>query len=141
MEYISYIELLKDPRWQKKRLEILQRDNFTCQICPRTKTKSTLQVHHKKYIKGKNPWEYENEDLITVCEQCHEIITNYKNINFFNCVLFSFRLLPNARKFIEYNFFDKSKNNIYIIIFMENNIYLSTLKLTILNKLITHGKN
>jgi hypothetical protein len=29
----EYLEKLKDPRWQKRRLEILQRDNWYCQRC------------------------------------------------------------------------------------------------------------
>lgn len=33
----------------------------------------TLNVHHKEYIKGRKPWEYENEQLLTLCEECHEI--------------------------------------------------------------------
>lgn len=32
---------------------------------------STLHVHHKQYIKGREPWEYEAEQLSTVCEECH----------------------------------------------------------------------
>jgi len=30
-----------------------------------------LQIHHKKYIQGRLPWEYENDDLITLCKECH----------------------------------------------------------------------
>lgn len=70
MEKKSYAELLKDPRWQKKRLEIMQRDNFTCQHC--LATEKSLQVHHLVYEKGKKPWEYENDELITLCERCHQ---------------------------------------------------------------------
>jgi len=66
---IPYSEKLKDPRWQKKRLEIFERDAWTCRLC--SSTKKTLCVHHKKYSYGKNPWEYDNEDLITYCEECH----------------------------------------------------------------------
>lgn len=67
---IPYWEKLKDPRWQKKRLEILQRENFTCEACLATDT--TLHVHHGYYEKDKEPWEYENETLHCVCEHCHE---------------------------------------------------------------------
>jgi hypothetical protein len=67
----TYSEKLRDPRWQKLRLEILNRDNFTCQECLDKAT--TLHVHHKTYTKGKDPWEYENYNLITLCEVCHEI--------------------------------------------------------------------
>lgn len=30
---MTYSQKLRDPRWQKKRLEILERDSFTCQHC------------------------------------------------------------------------------------------------------------
>ena len=66
----SYSELLKDPRWQKKRLLIMQRDKWTCQDCGWKE--STLHVHHKYYIPDKKPWEYPNKALITLCEGCHK---------------------------------------------------------------------
>ncbi len=72
----SYIELLRDPQWQRKRLEILNRDDFTCQACAE-KTK-TLHVHHKRYRRGCKPWEYDGADLVTLCEDCHEATTNTK---------------------------------------------------------------
>lgn len=67
---LSYSEKLKDPRWQRKRLEILQRDNWACQICG--SSHSTLMVHHRWYQRGFHPWEYPNNSLITLCEECHE---------------------------------------------------------------------
>ena len=81
----SYSDKLKDPRWQKKRLEIMQRDNWTCQLC--FDTEETLQVHHKKYIYNKSPWEYDNKHLITVCETCHRAIEAMKKINGFKMEL------------------------------------------------------
>lgn len=30
-----------------------------------------LNVHHKYYISGKSPWEYDDDALITLCEDCH----------------------------------------------------------------------
>lgn len=68
-EKVSYAEMLKDPRWQKRKSEILTRDKFTCQLCG--DTTNTLHVHHLRYIKGNNPWEYSDEDLLTLCEDCH----------------------------------------------------------------------
>lgn len=73
---MTYSEKLKDPRWQKKRLEIFQRDGFTCQYCD--DPDSQLQVHHKFYVYGKDPWEYENSTLTTLCGSCHENITMLK---------------------------------------------------------------
>lgn len=70
---MSYSDLLKDPRWQKRRLEIMERDEWTCQACG--DTKATLTVHHKSYrmVDGKfaDIWDYPGEDLITLCEDCH----------------------------------------------------------------------
>lgn len=65
----TYSDKLKDPRWQKKRLSILERDEWTCQSCYNDQI--TLHVHHKKYS-GSNPWECDDEDLITLCEVCHD---------------------------------------------------------------------
>ena len=67
--YMTYSEKLKDPRWQKKRLRILERDNWTCRRC--LSADKTLHVHHRYYIKGANPWEYHDEVLRTLCEDCH----------------------------------------------------------------------
>lgn len=32
---------------------------------------ATLDVHHKVYRNGKNPWESPDEELITLCHSCH----------------------------------------------------------------------
>lgn len=66
----SYFEKLKDPRWQKKRLEKLNSTDFSCECC--FDSESTLHVHHKEYFKGREPWEYELKQLAVLCEQCHE---------------------------------------------------------------------
>lgn len=31
-----------------------------------------LNVHHKLYVRGKKPWEYSEDNLITLCESCHK---------------------------------------------------------------------
>lgn len=67
-----YQELLNHPKWQRKRLEIMQRDDFKCAICHDDET--TLHVHHKKYNNGNKPWEYTNDLLITLCKHCHNFI-------------------------------------------------------------------
>jgi hypothetical protein len=65
----TYGELLKDPRWQRKRLEVMQRDAWSCQNCGDKTT--NLQVHHRRYDRGKKPWEYGDDVLVTLCENCH----------------------------------------------------------------------
>jgi len=67
----TYSEQLKDPRWQKKRLEIMSRDNFKCMECG--SGKSTLNVHHIKYEKGNAPWQYEDSNFKTLCDNCHSL--------------------------------------------------------------------
>lgn len=69
-EKLSYAEMLKDPRWQKRKTEILNRENFTCQLCG--DTKNTLHVHHKYYLDNHKPWEYNNDALVSLCEHCHQ---------------------------------------------------------------------
>lgn len=77
---MNYSDKLKDPRWQKKRLEILQRDNFTCRSCGRDDEQ--LHVHHMVYDADKLPWDYDNDDLVTLCNDCHKAWHQiYDNIN------------------------------------------------------------
>lgn len=66
----TYIEKLKDPRWQKSRLFILERDEWACRSC--SANNKTLHVHHTYYEHGKDPWDYPAPSLITLCEECHE---------------------------------------------------------------------
>jgi 5-methylcytosine-specific restriction endonuclease McrA len=65
----NYLEKLKDPRWQKLRLEVFERDKWTCQRC--YDTESTLNVHHQYYKDNADPWDYPIEALVTLCENCH----------------------------------------------------------------------
>lgn len=73
---MNYSERLKDPRWQRKRLEILQRSDFSCEECG--DTTKTLHVHHKIYRKGAQPWEYENHELQSLCVGCHEAASDLR---------------------------------------------------------------
>jgi 5-methylcytosine-specific restriction endonuclease McrA len=68
---MTYTELLKDVRWQKKRLEIMKRDGFQCLVCGEA---FALTVHHLHYEPNKKPWEYDNETLVTLCDGCHGIL-------------------------------------------------------------------
>jgi len=67
---MTYAEKLKNPKWQKKRLEIMSRDEFYCHKC--YSSEDTLTVHHLYYIKGNDPWDYPDDSFITLCEDCHE---------------------------------------------------------------------
>jgi len=65
----TYSEKLKDPRWQKLRLQTMDRDGWKCRICGTTG--STLSVHHLRYAQTGNPWDVESNDLATICQSCH----------------------------------------------------------------------
>jgi 5-methylcytosine-specific restriction endonuclease McrA len=66
----TYAEKLTDSRWQKKRLEILSRDLFECQMC-HSKDHGMLHVHHRHYLVGREPWDYPGDLLVTLCKNCH----------------------------------------------------------------------
>jgi hypothetical protein len=66
----DYLEKLKDPRWQKKRLEIFERDKWKCALC--NDKENTLVIHHKLYITETEPWDYPNDYMVTLCETCHD---------------------------------------------------------------------
>jgi hypothetical protein len=67
---MTYSEKLRDPRWQSVRVDILNRDNHTCQWCG--SVDDVLHIHHLYYEKDKEPWEADYRYLITICEYCHE---------------------------------------------------------------------
>lgn len=67
---MQYKEQYKHPKWQKKRLEIMERDGFQCQAC--FSRKKTLTVHHKCFFANTEIWNYDDDCFITLCENCHE---------------------------------------------------------------------
>ena len=67
----SYQKKLTHPQWQKKRLEVLQRDNFTCRSCG--STEKELHVHHIYYLPNKLPESYPLSAYISLCFECHQM--------------------------------------------------------------------
>ena len=68
----KYHKKYLDVRWQRRRLEVLERDSFTCQSCLDDEESAsedvrrlTLHVHHLWY-EGTNPWDAPAEALITL---------------------------------------------------------------------------
>ena len=120
----DYSDKLKSPKWQRRRLEIMKRDKFKCKKCGDEET--TLNVHHKIYKKGVEPWEYENSELVTLCEHCHieieELIDENKDgIEFDNVKIHKANNWSTGKRimFIAYNSFCSmmiySKENAKII--------------------------
>lgn len=73
----NYYQLLKHPEWQKKRLEIMSRANFECENCG--DKERMLHVHHGYYEKDRKPWEYPNETLKCLCDNCHKEAHGFKD--------------------------------------------------------------
>lgn len=119
---MTYAQKLRDPRWQKKRLEILNRDNFKCTQCG--DSESTLSVHHKRYFKGREPWEYDGNLLITVCDNCHKTIEFHKELALdfiaegdyaFRCIAFLGHI------FLKHQYFDGQFRMAFVLkIFSQN---------------------
>ena len=64
----EYAKALQHPKWQRKRLKIMERDKWRCKDCGNTEAQ--LHVHHLKYTK-KYPWTELDINLITYCNSCH----------------------------------------------------------------------
>ena len=80
-QFMTYQQLLQDPRWDEKRKEILKRDGYQCRECESKECE--LHVHHHYYLPGMMPWEYEENVLITLCAECHEKEEFLKNFDLF----------------------------------------------------------
>lgn len=63
----SVLDEYRDPRWQRKRLEIMDRDGFRCQAC--LVDDKELHVHHIEY--GDQLWSVPDTSLQTLCRRCH----------------------------------------------------------------------
>lgn len=48
----------------------MQQHNFQCEICD--SSDKTLNIHHGYYLSGLKPWEYPEESLHCLCEDCHK---------------------------------------------------------------------
>lgn len=103
---MDYKEKLLDPRWQRKRLEILSRDNFICTCCG--DDKETLHVHHFKY--NGEPWDVDSSLLVTFCATCHWAHEFYKD--------FIIRKIEKVKKNNEYS---------VLIIYMDADVIICSL--------------
>lgn len=67
-----YQKLLRDSRWQRKRLEVFERAGFRCESCDQGEEDGIeLHGHHRWYEPGKKPWEASDESLMCLCSVCH----------------------------------------------------------------------
>lgn len=75
----SYRKMLTDSRWSQRRLDIMRRDGFRCRRCG---GKGKLNVHHRWYIYGRQPWQYPDCSLVTLCEKCHRHVHLMRHVRY-----------------------------------------------------------
>lgn len=124
----TYSEKLSDPRWQKRRLDILQRDNFSCQYCYSKDKK--LNVHHRYYVSKRDPWIYPSWALVSICDDCHQSYHSYSMNYFYNFEDFIDSLSGG-------NYTDDFANNIRILIESNSDYH----KIETFKKILEGNKN
>ncbi len=72
----TYSDKLDHPKWQKRRLEVLEYARWRCQLCGDTETQ--LHCHHSYYQRNFEPWEYPEGSIIALCKNCHGIFHKNK---------------------------------------------------------------
>lgn len=74
------IELIKTDKfylckdWKKKRKEVLRRDHYECQRCKRNhKVSKATTVHHIKHLKEHPELALDDDNLESLCGDCHNL--------------------------------------------------------------------
>lgn len=84
------LKFYKSKEWKHKRLEIIERDNHECQYCKELgkltienkvdtiadsedQAKTPLEVHHIEELKSKPELGLDDDNLITLCINCHNV--------------------------------------------------------------------
>lgn len=75
---VTYGMLLTTSEWKRRRAQILARDEHRCQTCKKNTVQ--LEVHHKRYIQGRLPWDYPDDELVTMCMNCHMDLHNSRDV-------------------------------------------------------------
>lgn len=73
--YSIYRDQIKDQRWKIFRWFILKVRGEQCEICG---SQSNLQVHHTHYRTDAKAWEYNCNEVMVVCRDCHQKLHGIK---------------------------------------------------------------
>lgn len=71
-----HAEQREHPKWQRRRLEIMDKADFACERCGDDETQ--LHVHHKYYVWDNELWDYPDEALECLCRKCHQAVEDAK---------------------------------------------------------------
>lgn len=93
-----YKEKLQSQEWRDFSRAAKENANYACQMYKRGKVR--LNLHHLFYDLNKEPWEYEPQDVVVICEGCHNEIhdqlQNFRRFVFGKLNPQSFRVLNGA---------------------------------------------
>lgn len=66
--------------WQRKRNEIIKRDAYLCKLClyNGVLNNKNLEVHHIIPIKDNDDLKLVDNNLITLCRSCHDLVEKEK---------------------------------------------------------------
>jgi hypothetical protein len=70
----SYEDLLKKPEWLEFSQRIKASRGNKCEWC---ESKKDIQVHHLGYREGIKPWDYEDHEVMVMCEPCHSELHDF----------------------------------------------------------------
>ena len=67
--------------WQRKRLEILERDQHLCKLClyKGVINNEALEIHHIIALKDNEELKLEDSNLVTLCSRCHNLVEDDKS--------------------------------------------------------------
>ena len=73
---MNYCKYIASASWRGKRKARLAIDGNRCRLCDEDGSRFQLEVHHRPLSYVNIPNESVEDDLITVCARCHELITS-----------------------------------------------------------------
>ena len=72
MKRITYQQQLNHPKWIELTKKMKEKEGWKCQKC--SAVDKPLHLHHSCYVKGRLIWEYAEELLKVLCEDCHKYL-------------------------------------------------------------------
>ena len=66
-----------DKVYRRFRRMVLERDNYTCQMCG-SEDKAALRVHHKKSVARFPNLYYDIDSVVTLCDECRRHLPRKK---------------------------------------------------------------
>jgi 5-methylcytosine-specific restriction endonuclease McrA len=71
-EYLDYID---SPEWREKADRAKKRAGYRCQVCNKPGSETTLDAHHRTYVRFGNE---QDDDITVLCRACHDLFENKK---------------------------------------------------------------